>query len=396
MFLQILDAERHGDITLHFHLDPTVRAQIVIDLQRAYLNDFDSEQAEAWNALRREIIETALDEHLLPFGARWLRDHITEEVQDYVAWRCGDALFTRVDAAPYSTAGMEKGQVPNVVAISHGAGDPKRDMVHVVFLDAEGHLREQFQVDNLRPTNPRNPDGDAYREQLTELLIHRRPQVVVLGGTTPTTNRLASDVAGIVTEAIPKIAAELAKETDDDGDLLYKTTEEATRTATIETIFVNDEVARIYQHSKRAKTEYAELPTIGKYCIALARFVQSPVTEYAALGKDLTALTFDPSQKHVRRLLLYGSYETGLRSHSLTRRSSSTTSTERSSTLSTPSASISTEPSAILTTLSSYPTSPVSVLGRRSGSFSASTPPAAPSLLEHRSSTLALWARPSL
>jgi transcription elongation factor SPT6 len=301
LFLQILDAERNGDVTATFSLEAIVRDQLIQDLYRVYLSDFTSQDAEAWNELRREIVDRSVDEHLLPFGARWLRDHLAEEVQEAIGRRCGEELMRRVDHAPYCAASMEKGQVPNVVAISQGAGDPRRDAVHVVFLDAEGHLREQFHVDNLKPTNPRNPDGDEHRERLLELLVRRRPQVVVLGGTTPTTYRLSQDIFTIIQSATPKIVEELLKEKDDDGDQVYRTPEAAQRAAGIEAIYVNDEVARIYQHSKRAKAEFNELPTTGKYCVALARFAQSPVTEYAALGRDILALSFDPSQKHVRQ-----------------------------------------------------------------------------------------------
>lgn len=64
-------------------------------------------------------------------------------------------------------------------------------------------------------------------------------------------------------------------------------------------VFVPDEVARIYQHSKRAADEFSVLPPIGRYCIGLARYTQSPVNEYAALGSDLVAITFDEDQQLV-------------------------------------------------------------------------------------------------
>lgn len=64
-------------------------------------------------------------------------------------------------------------------------------------------------------------------------------------------------------------------------------------------IYVNDEVARIYQHSKRAEEEYGRLPLIARYCVGLARYVQSPLNEYAALGADLPAIMFDEAQNLV-------------------------------------------------------------------------------------------------
>lgn len=61
-------------------------------------------------------------------------------------------------------------------------------------------------------------------------------------------------------------------------------------------IYVNDEVARVYQHSKRAEDEYGRVPLVGRYCIGLARYAQNPLNEYAALGPDLTTIAFDEAQ----------------------------------------------------------------------------------------------------
>jgi transcription elongation factor SPT6 len=62
----------------------------------------------------------------------------------------------------------------------------------------------------------------------------------------------------------------------------------------IPVIYINDEVARIYQHSKRAANEFSALSVTAKYCVGLARYTQSPLNEYAALGSDITAY---PSKK---------------------------------------------------------------------------------------------------
>jgi transcription elongation factor SPT6 len=64
-------------------------------------------------------------------------------------------------------------------------------------------------------------------------------------------------------------------------------------------VFVNDEVARLYQNSERAQAEFAELSPVERYCVGLARHVQDPLCEYAALGNDITALSFDPDQRLV-------------------------------------------------------------------------------------------------
>ena len=54
-----------------------------------------------------------------------------------------------------------------------------------------------------------------------------------------------------------------------------------------------DEVARIFQHSKRPEEEFSALSTIARYCVGLVCYVQSPLNEYAALGSDVAAISFD-------------------------------------------------------------------------------------------------------
>lgn len=63
-----------------------------------------------------------------------------------------------------------------------------------------------------------------------------------------------------------------------------------------ELMYGYDEVARIYQHSPRAAAEFSALPLIARYCVSMARYVQSPLNEYAALGSDLAAITYIEAQ----------------------------------------------------------------------------------------------------
>ena len=58
-------------------------------------------------------------------------------------------------------------------------------------------------------------------------------------------------------------------------------------------------VARLYQHSPRADDEFSSFAPVAKYCIGLARYMQSPLNEYAALGPDIVAINFDEGDKQV-------------------------------------------------------------------------------------------------
>jgi transcription elongation factor SPT6 len=42
--------------------------------------------------------------------------------------------------------------------------------------------------------------------------------------------------------------------------------------------------------------EYPDFPPLARYCCALARYIQSPILEYAALGKDVVSIPFHLAQ----------------------------------------------------------------------------------------------------
>ena len=60
-----------------------------------------------------------------------------------------------------------------------------------------------------------------------------------------------------------------------------------------------DETARIFQHSARAAVEFPSWPPIAKYCAGLARYVQSPLNEYAALGPDITSIVYEEDHQQL-------------------------------------------------------------------------------------------------
>ena len=59
---------------------------------------------------------------------------------------------------------------------------------------------------------------------------------------------------------------------------------------------VNDEVARLYHTSARAAAEFPKYPALTRYCIALGRYLQNPLAEYASLGRDIVSIPFIPNQ----------------------------------------------------------------------------------------------------
>ncbi|KAL8281073.1 hypothetical protein RQP46_006431 [Phenoliferia psychrophenolica] len=307
-FLTILAAETEGLVQCTVLLPDEARNKFVADLRKMYKSDYVSSIAEAWNAFRDQVLDEAV-KSLVDSAHSWARNLIIEEEEEFIGNACGERLNSRINVAPYMRQDhtMTKGDVPTVLAVSFGGGDPKRDSVIAVYLDQDGHFREHVKLDRLDDPNVAFGGGDpSAREAFKDLLERRRPQVIVIGGFNSNTKRLMNDVRSIASE----VAQTILERDDDDyddsedrnenGDRLSHDERNQRRVARaqFEVVFVYDEVARIYQNSKRAVAEFPELSSLGKYCVALARYAQSPLNEYAALGSaDLASLTYDQNQK---------------------------------------------------------------------------------------------------
>ncbi|KAF5373643.1 hypothetical protein D9758_000608 [Tetrapyrgos nigripes] len=255
-FLQIIRAEQELLVTVHIALPNDSKASFESRLYDALSSTSFSESAKAWNEERTRVVQEVLDQHLIPAAIKWTREYIREEVEDNLANHCGDLLRKRLDVAPYKAPNMQLGETASVLAVSWGKGDPQKDAISVVFMDDGGRMREYIKIDNLVDA--------ATRDEFVDIIQRRKPDVIVIGGFSIATAKLSQRVKEIETQT--------------------------------PVIYVKDELARIYHVNSRAKTEFGSLPPVARYCVGLARYVQSPLNEYAALGSDITAITFDEQQ----------------------------------------------------------------------------------------------------
>ncbi|KAI6132188.1 SH2 domain-containing protein [Pisolithus croceorrhizus] len=282
-FLHILAAESEHLVNVSIYLTNEAKGRFERLLNDAFASDSYSDIAKAWNEERSRVVQEALDQHLIPIGTKWCREWLREEVEDALAAHCGNKLRERIDVAPFATADSQPGYSPSVLAISWGKGDPQKDAITMVILDDMGRLREHVKIDNL-------VDQD-YRDEFTDLLKRRRPDVIVVGGFSVATTKLSARVKAILSGR--------AVEGDPAAPEWHPPENVNEQVFDIPVIYVRDEVARIYQHSKRAAEEFSTLSPIAKYCVGLARYAQNPLNEYAALGADITAISFEDEDQHL-------------------------------------------------------------------------------------------------
>ena len=281
-FLTMLKAENEGLVEIRIRLQNL--SNFTQLLRKAIVSEGVSDVADHWNRERKEVVDTALSK-LSKFMSRLVKENLRAECENQVARACREEFSRRLDQAPYQPKGMKKGTIPRVLAMSNGKGVIGRDPIIWAWVNEEGRVMENGKFVDLGPGDKERglPDGKDVRAFL-ELVKRREPDVIGISGFSPETRKLYLNLMAL----IKQYNLRGAKYTDED---------ELDRTDPLEVIIVNDEVARLYQDSDRAKQDHPGFAPLTNYCVALAKFMQDPMREYAALGRDLTSVSFSPGQQ---------------------------------------------------------------------------------------------------
>jgi len=281
LYLKMLKAEEEGLIEVKVRLqnDASFKKQ----LHKHIETDNYSTVADAWNNERREVVSSALDKVMI-LMARLVKENLKNECENAIGNDCREEFNRKLDQAPYQPRGMRKGTTPRVLAMSNGGGVPGRDPTYWAFVSDDGRVLENGKFTELAPGDrERNiPDGKDV-EAFLEVVRRREPEVIGVSGWCPDTRKLYSHLTTLV-KAHDLRGPTFADEDDRD------------RSDLLDVIIVNDEVARLYQSSDRAKMDHPGLPQLAQYCVALARYMQDPLKEYASLGRDIISISFNPAQ----------------------------------------------------------------------------------------------------
>lgn len=274
IFLKMMRAEEEGLVEIK--LEMPAHYDFQKQLHQAFESENFSDRAEQWREERKKVLAVAFPK-LEKITSKNVKEVIRTFCQDEVLKMVRQEYYRKLDQAPYKPKGMVLGTTPRVLAISNGMGDPARDPVCWAWVPEDGRLMEQGKFGNLGR-------DDAQREAFATLVNRRQPDVIAVSGWCTDTNKLVRDLESVISDK-----GLMGPEFEDP-----ETNE--LRTEPLEVVIVDDEVARLYKDSPRALAEHPSLNPVTRYCVALARFMQNPMKEYAALGKDVSSLAFHPCQ----------------------------------------------------------------------------------------------------
>lgn len=274
LFLQMMRAEEEDLIEIQIAMPRQV------NFRRQLYQEFESEnfsdRAEQWRDERKKVVDAAYS-RLEKIIAKNVKEVIRTFCQDEVLKICREEYAKRLDQAPYKPKGMVLGTLPRVLVFSNGIGDPTRDPIAWTWVDEEGRMLEQGSIAKLDRDN-------LWKDEVSKAVERFQPDVIGVSGWSAHSHKLYHALEDLVVEKGLKCA-----EYEDLENGGYNSDD-------LEVVVVNDEVARLYKDSPRSAAEYPSFGPVTKYCIALARYMQNPMKEYAAIGTDVISLLWHPSQ----------------------------------------------------------------------------------------------------
>lgn len=91
-FLNISAAETEHLVTVTITMKEETRTTFINELTNSCKSDSFGQMTKQWNDLRAQTIQEAVDNFLIPFGAKYVREWLREEVEDHLAKGCADEL----------------------------------------------------------------------------------------------------------------------------------------------------------------------------------------------------------------------------------------------------------------------------------------------------------------
>lgn len=296
-YLKMLRAEEEGLVEVKVRI-PTMESfmgRLYSDIE----SDNYSDIAEAWNRERREALDLAVAK-LHKIMAKGVKEHMKDACENKIGGYCREEYLRKLDQAPYKPKGMALGTIPRVLALSNGEGIPGRDAICWAWVDDNGRVLENGKyVDLVLGSEDGTTEDGADVQALVSLVNRRNPDVIAVSGWSTETKKLYRLLGDIVQKKDLRGGTWEDEDGNDKNDVL-------------DVVIVNDEVARLYRSSDRAVLEHPGLAPLAKYCVALAKYLQNPMKEYASLGRDIISISFEPHQGYVPQDKILHKLETAI------------------------------------------------------------------------------------
>ena len=350
-YLNLLKAERSGDITLQVHLpyqnsrehanapwykpnhDTLGRDKQDVDrlmqaLERVYLPA--NGDTDEWNDERKKILRMALVHYLLPqFEAETRRDLRDVSIRVGVE-AAGQNLYGMAMEGPYRPShllGENRFIVPtgDLPIVGVCSSNDARDGTFLAAVNGKGELNDHVAVPGGTSVS-----ADNVREKLIAFLMQTRPAAVVVGSSGGVGSRItARRLNEVVIQATDRWNNRLIQGQDEDDEdyearmatfrMMHPDDDEDEVVWKCNVDIVDDNVAQLFGRSVRGKKEFPDTAVNLKVAIATARWAKDPLCELAytwsaasdagVFGTEMLFLNIHPLQRLLPKPMLLREYE---------------------------------------------------------------------------------------
>ncbi|CAG8493096.1 35361_t:CDS:10 [Racocetra persica] len=243
LFAKIMRGEDRGILKVKIELE---REYDFLDVLEKHIvgDNRGNQTGQRWDRYRIDAVHAAYNKVLCPIIDIWIKARLKDDAEQWIMKQCMLGLESKLNVAPikFTTRG--------------------RHPIECVCLDRTGRL-----LDNVRFNDLRDKESKDFYDFYVFMRDHK-PIAIVLRSYDNRTEYLLENVQDVV------------------GYYKNHGGEETP------VIVIDDEVAKIYRLSSRGRHDYpdSEYNEVVRYCISLARTIQNPIQEYAALEESITSI----------------------------------------------------------------------------------------------------------
>ncbi|KAL6947593.1 hypothetical protein ACO0RG_000168 [Hanseniaspora osmophila] len=280
-FLKMLEAEQQHYLTV----------EITMSSQEGFIDHvFDTclesggtnEVATKWNQFRKKVFVKAINK-IFQDVSNEIKAQLQKVCENLVMKAIKREFLKKLDQAPFVN---NHKKASRVLAVTCGNGKFGTDAIIGVLVNR----KSLYEKDHKFVNNPFDRlNSKQFDDEFKNLCMDLQPDCIAINGPNVATQRFMKKLQDLI---------QYEKIENKHGNLLP-------------VVFVDDQVATLYQHSKKSEIEYPNKNHLVKYCIALGRYVHSPLLEYANLShEELCGLNIHPHQKLLSSELVNRSLET--------------------------------------------------------------------------------------
>lgn len=276
LFLRMLEAESLGLVNVKIGLKSALN-DFTDHLSTLLVSTGTSEISQSWNKIRRECLNNAINK-LIPSVVLAVKENLAQTSERLLFFKIRSTFLSKVDQAPYTPFPNVRGTIPKVLALSNGEGQRDSAVIGIA-MNYDGSISEHVKFEE-------NYRDQEFERKLLQLIDRFAPEVIAISGYNVQISHLKKRVEEIVKLNKKMVSPEIIGDEIDDQE----------EPVELPVLYIPNETSRLFEHSDRANEEFSDKPVVAKFCIGLARYVQSPLLEYIALGDTVTTISIHKYQ----------------------------------------------------------------------------------------------------